>query len=106
MRVELLYFEGCPSYLLAEERLRQIISERGLNTDIGMVRVETDEDAHRLRFPGSPTIRVDGRDLFPTGEERDGALSCRIYATPEGLAGAPTVGMIRQALGRGAKVDT
>ena len=106
MRVELLYFEGCPSYLLAEERLRQIIAERGLNTDIGMVRVETDEDAHRLRFPGSPTIRVDGRDLFPTGEERDGALSCRIYTTPEGLAGAPTVGMIRQALGRGGKVDT
>ncbi len=96
-------FDGCPSYLLAEERLRQVLAERGLDTDIEMVRVETDEDARRLRFPASPTIRVDGRDLFPTGEERDGALGCRIYATPEGLAGAPTVGMVGQALGRGVE---
>jgi hypothetical protein len=98
MTVELLYFNGCPSYVVTEERLRQIIAEQGMDTGIEMVRVETDDDAQRLRFPGSPTIRVDGRDLFPTGEVRDGGLGCRIYATPDGLAGAPTLGMIRQAL--------
>ena len=94
MRVELLYFDGCPSYMVAEERLRHVVGERGLNARIEMVRVQTDEEAIRLGFPGSPTIRVDGRDLFPTGELVEGALGCRIYATPEGLAGAPTVGMI------------
>ena len=106
MQVELLYFDGCPSYTVAEERLRQVLAEQGLDTDIGMVHVETDEDAHRLRFPGSPTIRVDGRDLFATGEERDGALGCRIYSTPDSLAGAPTAEMIRQALGHGVAAGT
>lgn len=100
MKLELLYFDGCPGYRVAEERLRQIVAEQGLDIDVELVRVETDEEARRLRFPGSPTIRGDGLDLFPAGEERDGALGCRLYATPDGLAGAPTVGMIRQALGR------
>ncbi len=98
MRVELLYFDGCPSYTVAEERLRHVVGERGLDAHIEMVRVETDEEARRLRFPGSPTIRVDGSDLFPTGDERGGALGCRVYATPEGLAGAPTQEMIERAL--------
>lgn len=102
MRVELLYFDGCPSYLLAEGRLRQILAERGMDAHIEMVRVETDEEARRLRFPGSPTIRVDGTDLFPTGELMDGALGCRVYATPGGLAGAPTQEMIERALGGAA----
>ena len=106
MRVELLYFDGCPSYPIAEERVRRVLRERGLNAHIEMVRVETDEEAARLGFQGSPTIRVDGRDLFPTGERVEGALGCRIHATPEGLAGAPTVGMIGQALGRGVEAGT
>ncbi len=105
MRVELLYFDGCPSYLVAEERLRRVLREWGLDAHIEMVRVETDEEALRLAFPGSPTIRVDRRDLFPTGERVEGALGCRIYVTPEGLAGAPTIEMIRQALGRGVEAS-
>ncbi len=64
-----------------------------------MVRVDTDGEARRLRFPGSPTIRIDGRDVFPTGELADGSLGCRVYATPEGLAATPTAEMIEQALG-------
>jgi hypothetical protein len=106
VRIELLYFDGCPSYLVAEERLRNVLRERGLDVYIEMVRVETDEEALRLGFPGSPTIRVDGTDIFPTAEERGGALGCRVYATPQGLAGAPTVGMIGRALGRGVEAGT
>jgi hypothetical protein len=106
VRVELLYFDGCPSYTAAEERLRHVLREQGLKAHIEMVRVQTDEEARRLRFPGSPTIRVDGRDLFPTGERVEGALGCRIYPTPEGLAGAPTVGMIERALAHGVEAGT
>ncbi|MDP9481440.1 MAG: hypothetical protein M3R38_38220 [Actinomycetota bacterium] len=54
VKVELLYFDGCPSYLLAEGWLRQILAERGLDTGIEMVRVDTDEAARSLRFLGSP----------------------------------------------------
>ena len=57
--------------------------------------------------PGSPTIRVDGEDLFPVPERAGYALGCRMYATPEGLRGSPTTEMLREALakmeGTGAK---
>src|SRR5215204_862459 len=58
MRVELLYFEGCPSYLKAEETLRGVLTRE--DAEIELVAVNTDEEARRLRFPGSPTIRIDG----------------------------------------------
>lgn len=100
MRVEILYFDGCPSYLVAEERLRQILLACAIAADLELLPVETVEEARRLRFPGSPTIRIDGVDLFPIEEQADATLSCRIYRTPEGLAGSPTHAMIAEALGR------
>jgi hypothetical protein len=53
-----------------------------------------------LSFPGSPTIRVDGHDLFPqgSGEREVWGLGCRVYATPEGVKGAPTAELVREAL--------
>jgi len=61
--------------------------------------VAEDEEARRLRFPGSSTFRVDERDLFPASEREDWRLGCRVYATPEGLKGSPTAEMLREALG-------
>lgn len=51
-----------------------------------MVAVETDEEAERLKFPGSPTIRVGGGDLFPEGlgPRPTWHLGCRLYGTPQG----------------------
>ena len=46
---------------------------------------------------GSTTITLDGNDLFP-GSGRSNDLACRIYSTPAGLAGMPTVEQIREAL--------
>ena len=46
----------------------------------------------------SPTVRVDGRDLFPVPEREDWRLGCRVYATPEGLSGSPSAEMLREAL--------
>jgi hypothetical protein len=60
-------------------------------------RVETAEEAERLRFIGSPTILVDGRDPF-AGAEAAFGLTCRVYQTPEGLAGSPTPDQLRGAL--------
>ena len=98
MKVEILYFDGCPTYLEAENALRGVLSEEGIEAGVEMVAVDTDEEAQRLRFPGSPTIRVDGRDLFPVPERGDWRLGCRVYATPEGLKGSPTTGMLKDAL--------
>lgn len=98
MRVEVLYFDGCPTYVAAARTLREVLAE--LEADVELVAVNTDEEAQRLRFPGSPTIRVDGGDLFPVPERGVWALGCRTYATPEGLKGHPTREMIRDALAR------
>ncbi len=59
--------------------------------------VNTDE-GQAAPAPGSPTIRLDGQDLFPAPERDDWRLGCRVYATPEGLRGSPTAEMIEKAL--------
>jgi len=99
-RIEVLYFDGCPSRAPAGEALREALAEEGIEAGVNEVAVNTDEEARRLRFPGSPTIRLGGKDLFPAPEQEDWCLGCRVYATPEGLRGAPTPGMLREALRR------
>ncbi len=94
----MLYFDGCPSHTPAGEALRGVLAEEGIEARVVAVAVNTDEEAQRLRFPGSPTIRVDGEDLFPVPGRAGYALGCRMYATPEGLRGSPTAEMMRAAL--------
>ncbi len=100
MKVEILYFDGCPTYVAAEKAVRDVLAGDDIEARVEMVAVNTDEEAKRLRFPGSPTIRVDGRDLFPSGaeEREEWRLGCRLYATPEGLRGSPTAEMVRASL--------
>jgi hypothetical protein len=98
MDIELLYFAGCPNWHLARERLREALVMVGRpEPDVRLRSVETDEDAQALRFAGSPTIRVNGRDPFLSTIRAYG-LSCRVYATPDGHAGAPTVGQLVEVL--------
>jgi len=98
MRVEVLHFDGCPTYRATEKTLRGVLVREDVEADVELVAVNTDEEAQRLRFPGSPTIRVDGEDLFPVPERVGYPLGCRMYATPEGLRGSPTEEMVRTAL--------
>lgn len=93
--VTLLYFDGCPSWQTADQRLRSLADELAFTLDHR--KVETPEAADQWSFRGSPTILVDGRDVFPDGSEPVG-LSCRLYQTPEGPAGSPTVGQLREVL--------
>ncbi|MDP9410485.1 MAG: hypothetical protein M3R38_30075 [Actinomycetota bacterium] len=105
MKVELLYFDGCPGHRKAERTLRSTLREIGIRRGFEMVAVNTDEEAERLRFPGSPTVRVDGEDLFPEGfgPRTSWHLGCRIYRTPEGPRDHPSVEMIRSSLLRGKR---
>lgn len=95
MQVTLLYFEGCPNWEATYRRLETLAGELGF--DLGGRTVDTPEQAEQLAFRGSPTVLVDGRDPFATGEEPVG-LSCRVYATDEVLAGAPTEQQLRDVL--------
>lgn len=101
MKVELLYFEGCPTYRAAEDAVREALASEGFEAEVALVSVETQEEVERLGFPGSPTIRVDGRDLFPVPERASWGLGCRVYATPEGMSGSPTAEMLAVALSTG-----
>jgi hypothetical protein len=82
--IELLYWEGCPSHPEAKSLVEQILAELGRDDEILLMEITSDEEAERLRFPGSPTIRVDGRDVDPEGAKARPSLSCRIYHLPDG----------------------
>jgi len=96
MDITLLYFEDCPNWKVADERLSAIAAERA---GIRMSRhlVETATEAERTRFHGSPSILVDGVDVFAEPGSEVG-LSCRRYLTPDGYQGAPTLDQLRVAL--------
>jgi len=103
MKVELLYFDGCPSYAELLPRLRELLAGEGIDEEVELRRVETSADAERERFLGSPTVRIDGEDIDPTAKDRDDfGLECRLYRTEEGLVRTPPESWIRAKLDRAA----
>jgi hypothetical protein len=97
MRVELLWWEGCPSYPEARELLEDVLAGRA---EVEMREVRSEEEAETLRFPGSPTIRIDGRDVDPAGETSPPSLTCRIYHLPDGrVSPVPSREQLEEALG-------
>ena len=106
MRIELLWFDGCPNHEAAGASVRQVLASRGLDATV-LTSIEVDEkSAVEVRFPGSPTIRVDGRDIEPGYREPDSyALSCRVYATSKGLRGQPETAWIERAIGNALSHD-
>ena len=102
--VEILSFAGCPNHHGAVTLVERASSDLGLDPEIRVVDVPDQEAAQRLRFLGSPTIRVGGRDVDPRAEERsDYALSCRIFRTETGITGQPDARWVRDALLREAR---
>jgi hypothetical protein len=98
-RVELLWWEGCPSTPEALELLELVLAERGLEVEVELREVTTDEEARELAFPGSPTIRVEGRDVDPAGVTARPALTCRIYLLPDGrVSPVPSREQLEEAL--------
>jgi hypothetical protein len=99
LTVELLYFDGCPSYEALLPHVRRLLDEAGVTGDVELRRIASAEAAERERFLGSPTLRIDGRDVDPAAERRtDFGLKCRLYATEDGLRGTPPDVWIRDAL--------
>lgn len=99
MKIELLYWDGCPSHPEALALLQQVLAEHGIDASIEMHEVLTDEEAQELRFPGSPTIRVDGRDVDVSGAESPPALTCRIYYLADGrVSPVPSREQLEEAL--------
>ena len=93
--IEILYFPGCPNHEPTVNLAREVLGELGLEAEIREVAVENSEDAEAQRFVGSPTVRVNGKDIQPEAENRtEFALSCRMYAT----GGVPAKELLMEAL--------
>jgi hypothetical protein len=99
MQVTFLYYEDCPSHDVALERLRSVLFEEEIEADIEIIKVETEAQAQQLHFIGSPTIRIDGRDIDPPLPEAHYALTCRAYQLADGrISPLPAPELIRRAL--------
>lgn len=97
--VELLWFSDCPNHEDARRLLFAVIAEVAPGTPVADIDASDPEVADRLRFPGSPTIRVDGRDVDPRfTDPGDYSPRCRVYWTPRGLRGSPEREWIEAAL--------
>ncbi len=97
MKLEVLYFDGCPSH----EQLMPTLRELAAAHDAELVQspVETTEHAQEARFLGSPSVRVDGRDVEPDADTRtDYGLKCRLYRSSAGQSGQPPQEWIERAL--------
>lgn len=106
-RIEVLYFNGCPSTDAFLPRLRDVLAQLGATDRLRLRRVETIGDAARERFLGSPTVRVDGSDIEPGADARtDYGLKCRLYRTESGMQGEPPVDWVLAALGLPASSET
>jgi hypothetical protein len=100
VRIEVLFFDGCPNYQSLLPHLRSLLQAGGFaDAPIDLVRVTDAETAQRERFLGSPTVRVDGEDVEPgAGARTDFGLKCRLFATPDGLRGMPEDEWVLSAL--------
>jgi hypothetical protein len=99
VRIEVLYFDGCPNHEALLPRLREILARTGVSAEIALRRIASDEAAQRERFLGSPTVRINGRDIEPEAERRtDYGLKCRLYRAPTGLSGQPEEQLLQAAL--------
>jgi hypothetical protein len=97
--IELLYWDGCPSYPQALAELRAALADLGRpDATIAMTQVDTEDEAARIGFVGSPTIRVDGEDAVPAPPDEPTGLTCRVYRLADGRY-SPTPG--REALRAG-----
>ncbi len=99
MRVELYFWEGCPSHPEATELLRNVLDERGIDVPIELCEIRTHGDAVEHAFPGSPTIRIDGRDVDAEGATGPPALVCRVYRLSDGRPSpVPSRQLLEEAL--------
>lgn len=101
MKIEVLYFDGCPSYKALLPRLREVLRSEGIDHEVVLRPVETPQAAEDERFLGSPTLRVDGSDVESGTSERDDfGLKCRLYRSGGAYSPVPPDEWIRAALAR------
>lgn len=104
MRLELLWFEGCPNHEAARTLIRDVLATSPIAAVVEFVEVGDSDEAARRRFTGSPTIRVNGTDIEPGFVEAGPyGLACRVYLTASGIRGVPQRQWLEAALAGGRR---
>jgi hypothetical protein len=100
--IELRWWAGCPSTEPARAELHELLHGLGLSDiEVRMTEVVSDEEARASRFPGSPTILIDGEDVVTPGPGEPIGLTCRVYRRRDGrVAPTPDPDDVRHALRR------
>ena len=94
MLIEVLFVPGCPNHEPTVDLLREVLRSEAINASIQQIAVTNEVMARSLNFPGSPTVRINGRDVESMSQQSYG-LACRIYP---GKTRVPSVEVLRQAL--------
>lgn len=97
LHIDILYSEDCTGWEAADQLRRQALADLGLEAEIAYWPITSDAQAIETYFVGSPTIRVNGYDLFPVEGATTG-LKLRSYFSEEGLLEYPTYNMLVEAL--------
>tara|TARA_B100000614_G_scaffold215012_1_gene199132 strand:+ start:318 stop:638 length:321 start_codon:yes stop_codon:yes gene_type:complete len=95
LTIDLLYFDGCPSYRQAWNDILDVLVEEKKDASVRLLAVEDLDRAKELRFAGSPTIWVNGRDL--EDYRGDGVMACRVYKENNGK-GWPSKRLLREKI--------
>ena len=104
--VELLWFDDCPNHESVRRTLREVVAELAPGATMIDLNASDPDEAARLRFPGSPTVRVNGLDVDSSYvDPGDYTPRCRLYWTADGLRGVPERAWIEAAL-RAAVVES
>ena len=98
-KIEILYFEGCPNYESTKTLVDELIEEMGIEANVVHHDVKDNEEAVRLRFLGSPSVRVNDKDIeLDENDETEYSMSCRIYKYKDKRLGSPPEELVRKAL--------
>ncbi len=90
MQIEFLWFDDCPNHIAARALLDDVLADHGIDAAVSDICVIDEASGTRVKFAGSPTIRIDGIDVEPDFvDSGDYTLRCRVYPTSEGLRGVP-----------------
>jgi hypothetical protein len=102
MKIEFYYFKSCPSYKVALDHLKEIINEENIEAHLELIRVDSPEDAQKVGFQGSPSIKINGQDI--EGKQNGYSFTCRIYNVDGALTGIPSKKYIRKKILKQKKV--
>ncbi len=99
MKIEVLYFDGCPNHKPAVERVRQLLDEEGVSAEVLERNVTGASIAQEVGFLGSPSVRINGLDVEPEARTaREYGMMCRTYLVNGRREGLPPHDMLRRAI--------